>query len=157
MLPKGLPNLQNIQHNFQTLSLTPAWLHLDRRKLGPSEMTLLKPLYHKTEITLFQVWYTSLKNINYIIYWNSNVSRVILRWYFYSPGILGSTMCRTRYGRYLHANKQITICKILLVPQHRITRADPITWAITFTISCSCRSHEILPMVADFVTFYTRT
>ena len=35
--------------------LHPAWLQLDHNKLGLSGMRLFRPLYHKTEKTLFQM------------------------------------------------------------------------------------------------------
>ena len=39
----------------------PAWIQLHHNKLGLSGMRLFRPLYHKTEKTLFQMWCTALK------------------------------------------------------------------------------------------------
>ena len=43
----------------------PAWLQLDHRKLGPSRMWLLRPLYHKTEKHSFKcdilLWKTLIR------------------------------------------------------------------------------------------------
>ena len=55
----------------------PAWLQLNHNNLGPSWIRLFRPLYYKTEKTLFQMWYTALKNIHQGIYWVLNVSGYI--------------------------------------------------------------------------------
>ena len=56
----------------------PAWLQLDHKKLGLPWMRLFRPLYYKTEKTLFQMWYAALlwKTL-IIIYWVFNLSRYI--------------------------------------------------------------------------------
>ena len=61
----------------------PAWLQLDHKKLGPSWMRLFRPLYYKTEKTLFQMWYAALKNINQGVYWVFNFQDIFDNKYFY--------------------------------------------------------------------------
>ena len=51
-----------------------AWLQLDHKRLAPSGKILFRPLYPKTEKSLFQMWYTALKKFNQGIYWTFNVS-----------------------------------------------------------------------------------